>query len=960
MTRRIFERADWICGGLAAAVAMVVYAWTAAPSVTLLDSGEFIVAAQHFGVPHPTGYPLWTLLAWLFQLLPLGNAAWEIALFSGVCGALAVGLATMLTRNTCVWMADGSPTPRPLLASIASVAFGLVFAFSLSMWSQAVIAEVYTLHALLAGIYLACLYWWLRRPERAAPIYWSFFALTLAFSNHQLTLALAPLPLLIVLLVRRDLFWDLVAAAALCVLVAYLGFALVADNPIVIKAAIRLAWLVGTGFVVLLWIKRGRLDWRLVAFLPLTIILGLLPYAYMPLAASTNPPMNWGYTSTADGFFYSFNRSQYHGSLSDQSLRVLRKAVGISEETVSAAARDYAASFHDQQAPADPADAGLVKRFQQWAQFFWFQLAGSFSPLCLVFFFATVPGVMRRPLAARVWIYLLNCGFLLAAFLQPLLDRAHTDSISWWTQMPYHTYTNLMFAILCGIGAVVVLGAIFDRVPRLTPAAWLLLALPAWPLALNAGAASQRDRWFGWKFGHDILKNLPRGSIVFGGTDPGRFVPTYMIFGESGQPARLKRDPAFDRRDLYIITQNGLADRYYLQYIRDHYTSARPHVRNSFEHWLGRDRAYPAEPIILPTPPQARKLAADAIEALEKVNPSAEPTEVAAAGQSAVAKWIFEKNKAGHAFYVEESFPMEWTYDHAIPDGLVYRLHPEPLDALPPAAVTADFAFWKNYIAELEVDPNFAKDFDAQRTFSKLRMTTANLYAHRKMKPEAERALREALRLWPGNVVALNDLSRLLWDRGEFDEPIQLLRAACLRDLHSLNLLGQLTVAERRKEMQGEIAAAERAVREQPQSIDAFKRLLTVYAQAGETNKWTDAIAAGKARFASTPAFLDLMIQVAEARREWADAAKYAGLLAKEQPTNTAAYYRLGRAEYKLGRKDAAIQSLRKALALGGFTTREMLMADPAFSDRAADLEISKLLRETPEAVAGERGLPAR
>ncbi len=76
----------------------------AAPNVTFLDSGEFLVAAGHFGVPHPTGYPLWTLTSWLFQLLPLGNMAWEVAVWSGVCTAGAVGIATMVCNNMLRWM----------------------------------------------------------------------------------------------------------------------------------------------------------------------------------------------------------------------------------------------------------------------------------------------------------------------------------------------------------------------------------------------------------------------------------------------------------------------------------------------------------------------------------------------------------------------------------------------------------------------------------------------------------------------------------------------------------------------------------------------------------------------------------------------------------------------------------------------------------------------------------------
>ena len=67
---RTLQKWDWMTGLVAALVSFAVYAWSAAPNVTLLDSGEFLVAAQHFGVPHPTGYPLWTLLNWLFRSSP--------------------------------------------------------------------------------------------------------------------------------------------------------------------------------------------------------------------------------------------------------------------------------------------------------------------------------------------------------------------------------------------------------------------------------------------------------------------------------------------------------------------------------------------------------------------------------------------------------------------------------------------------------------------------------------------------------------------------------------------------------------------------------------------------------------------------------------------------------------------------------------------------------------------------
>src|SRR5882762_2635298 len=69
-----------------------------------------------------------------------------------------------------------------------------------------------------------------------------------------------------------------------------------------------------------------------------------------------------------------------------------------------------------------------------------------------------------------------------------------------------------------------------------------------------------------------VYPEMARNTILFGGTDPGRFCPTYMIFCESFIPPKCKpRDPNFDRRDVYIITQNALADGTYLEYIRSHY-----------------------------------------------------------------------------------------------------------------------------------------------------------------------------------------------------------------------------------------------------------------------------------------------------------------------------------------------------------------------------------------------------
>jgi len=95
--------------------------------------------------------------------------------------------------------------------------------------------------------------------------------------------------------------------------------------------------------------------------------------------------------------------------------------------------------------------------------------------------------------------------------------------------------------------------------------------------------------------------------VLFGGTDPGRFCPTYMIFCDSFVPSNClpPMDPNFDRRDVYLITQNALADGTYLNYIRAHYNRStqidppffselfrgpREVELNFFTNWIARAR----------------------------------------------------------------------------------------------------------------------------------------------------------------------------------------------------------------------------------------------------------------------------------------------------------------------------------------------------------------------------------
>ncbi len=93
-----FRRIDWTAFWGATAIAFLVYFFTLGPSVGLEDSGELATAGDHLGVPHPPGYPFWTLCSWIFcRLLSwvtyMGHPtpAYAISLLSAVVAAFAEG-----------------------------------------------------------------------------------------------------------------------------------------------------------------------------------------------------------------------------------------------------------------------------------------------------------------------------------------------------------------------------------------------------------------------------------------------------------------------------------------------------------------------------------------------------------------------------------------------------------------------------------------------------------------------------------------------------------------------------------------------------------------------------------------------------------------------------------------------------------------------------------------------------
>src|SRR6266576_3933294 len=226
------SRAELFCAGIVFLIALLLYSWTLAPTVTLTDSGELIVVARGLGIAHPPGVPLWIILAHLASLMPFGNIAVRINFSSALFAALACAMLTLTVAEltiTASYLATSkrrkkvgqqSKTaeesgPARLLFAVPAVGAGLLMAFSRTLWSYATITEVYTLNAFLVLLVFFLVVRWRRRiietrTDSSAAlathdkwIYAAAFVFGLAMGVHHVTVALT-LPAIAVVVYRTE------------------------------------------------------------------------------------------------------------------------------------------------------------------------------------------------------------------------------------------------------------------------------------------------------------------------------------------------------------------------------------------------------------------------------------------------------------------------------------------------------------------------------------------------------------------------------------------------------------------------------------------------------------------------------------------------------------------------------------------------------------------------------------
>jgi len=275
-TKHWFQN-EYIISIALALFAFAIYLHTLAPTVTFIDSGELASDVFTLGIPHPTGYPLFTLLSWLFVHLPLGlKPIFQLNVMSAVCCASALffyfqSFVLLLSQVNARGKEHVSQSARfRTLTLVAATTGTLALAFSETYWSQALSVEVYPLHLFLLSLVLLL---FLKSQQEAdgpvhseeknssPPVYWYGFAfvLGLSFANHMTTILLAP------------------------------------------------------GFLYLFFAKHrfSRETWLRILGAVIPFLLGLSVYLYLPIRAAENPILNWGNPTTLEKFLWHVTGKQY-------------------------------------------------------------------------------------------------------------------------------------------------------------------------------------------------------------------------------------------------------------------------------------------------------------------------------------------------------------------------------------------------------------------------------------------------------------------------------------------------------------------------------------------------------------------------------------------------------------------------------------------------------------------------
>ncbi len=428
-------------------------------------------------------------------------------------------------------------------------------------------------------------------------------------------------------------------------------------------------------------------------------------------------------------------------------------------------------------------------------------------------------------------------------------------------------------------------------------------------------------------------------ALFFGGTDPGRFVPTYMIYCPQVRP------------DVYLITQNALADNTFMAVTRDLYGDqlwipSQTDSNHAFQEYVQAI--------------QSGKLDAGADVKMDGGKVQVQGVGGVMQINGILCKQIFDHNQyitelktdettrqSGNAvvpfdpigpdgklrkreFYVEESYVIPWMYPYLTPHGLIMKINNEPT-AITPEMVKNDHEFWDWYVNRLVSDSKFIRDIVARKTFSKLRSAIAGLYGARDNLSEAEYAFKQAVELYPLSPEAVFRLANLYMSEHRFDDAHKVISDFVAQDEHNESAHAFLRQIEQLQAMMQRKMQLEATLHDgKPTNIGTAFELIQIYNALRDTVSLHQPV--NNVLHAGLPPEIQLQLAqllVQMKKLDLADEALRSYLEAK--PDDLRAQIELAAVRIMLGRTDQALQTIRTAVGKGGEPIRAVIRKDQRF-----------------------------
>jgi len=214
----VLKRPRVVSGALVGIFSLVLYSITLAPDILAHDSSEWQASAATLGISHPPGSPAYTLIGYLFTLVPVGNLAARVSFLSVVMGAAGV---------VAIYWFMLTLFDRLLPALVAA----LTLAVAAQWWGHASVATPYNVVPTIIALELTLLLLW-RRKGDIRMVWVGALAFGLGIAYHPSLMFFLPVLIagLFILGKWRELFKP--KAAIITVLLFCAGLAIYAYLPI--------------------------------------------------------------------------------------------------------------------------------------------------------------------------------------------------------------------------------------------------------------------------------------------------------------------------------------------------------------------------------------------------------------------------------------------------------------------------------------------------------------------------------------------------------------------------------------------------------------------------------------------------------------------------------------------------------------------------------------------------------